>query len=961
MGKGTNSTTQNQTQSTSVDPQAMAAYQQLIGQAQTTASTPWNSATGQQVAGFTPDQLQAFANVQGGIAQPFIDQAAQFGRAGGSPITPEAIQNYANPWTQQVVDSTMADFARQNERQISGVTGNARMAGSLGGDREQVAKALTAREQASVQSPIIANLHSQGFQTALGAAQGDAQRALAGAGVMGNLGQLAYTDTNALMGIGGQQQQLHQAQFNAASQNASAQSAHPFQTQQWLASILGAATPNMGSTTTSTGSRQGPQPNTWSQAVGIGIAALPYLLAAGGAVPGLPQQQPQGIGYVPVMPMPSGQGRGIAPHPTMSMGPEAPQKSMADHYKEIRDTAQGASQAYQGIGRGASNLGQWSRTEAAPNGWGSVTTTYPDASQNFAYGVQNTLGSMGTGLSNFGSGIAGAFGFGGGYADGGAIEMPPGIMLYPSRGSVGADVAPDPRDLWGPSVAVRERPQGIAPIRPMQMPPSSAGAGIGYAPPEWLAHQGPMPPITDAPPRPDARTAGAPPNAGIGYAPPPPDPAPVIPQAPPPVQNAFSPPATPQQTPSQGIGGLWDRFNNWRASPEGTQFLTTMGATMMAGSGIGGRGSFGMHAGQGLLGGIKAQQEYGEAERRQRLEQARLGLQERQAAIADAQEQRAIRMAPYERQLKDAQARAAQAQIDAAKIIQVDPTKQLYDSRTQQWITPPAGGQSQEQAAFNRAFAQRAPEMLEKAATAYAEADGMASSIRELQALAPHAATGFAAEQLLTMRRIGSRLGLDVDYERIAGPELFRSLSQNFILQAAQKLKPLSNADLQFVERGLATLQTDPSTLPHMLAGMEAVAKRTALAEDLKMAALRRGQVPDYAQIARQVDQMVPSPILRATRDSPTGGVGTRPRTGAGQSETPQRTTTTAAPPPAPTPSSEAARTSLVAQPDGLVIYQGRPYYKEGTQLTPAPDPLVRRNRDNTYSDRSGNIVPQFD
>src|ERR1700739_1649274 len=48
--------------------------QNLLGQAQTLASQPYQQFPGQQVAGFTPDQLQAFQNIEGSGATNQMNQ-----------------------------------------------------------------------------------------------------------------------------------------------------------------------------------------------------------------------------------------------------------------------------------------------------------------------------------------------------------------------------------------------------------------------------------------------------------------------------------------------------------------------------------------------------------------------------------------------------------------------------------------------------------------------------------------------------------------------------------------------------------------------------------------------------------------------------------------------------------------------------------------------------------------------
>lgn len=287
-GKG--KTTQQSTSTYGPPAEVMERYRELLGRAEGVSETPYAGYTGPRVAGFTPDQQAAFAGVRDsvGLAQPYVQEAAGLARSGAAPITPEAISRYTNPFTQQVVDATTADFDAQNKRQLSQVAGQAAMSGAYG-DSAAVAKALAAESQQRVQAPILAGLRSQGFDRSLAAAQGDASRALQGAGVVGGLGQLAQTQQlqglGTLLQTGGLQQALGQQELNVPYSDFLEQRAYPFQTAQWLAGIEGAIAPGMGGTQTTT------QPGTNSYnglagllTAGLGLAGNFFMPGVGGAI-----------------------------------------------------------------------------------------------------------------------------------------------------------------------------------------------------------------------------------------------------------------------------------------------------------------------------------------------------------------------------------------------------------------------------------------------------------------------------------------------------------------------------------------------------------------------------------------------------------------------------------------------------------------------------------------------------
>jgi hypothetical protein len=144
---------------------------------------------------------------------------------------------YMNPYQQQVTDRTMQGLERS--RQMAQVNDAARMtaARAFGNDRRGIVEAQTNEAYDRNAADTLANLNSTGFGQAASLMQADQNRAFAaqqanqqaglqgqqlnqGAAVnlanVGNMQQGAgYDAANAMMGIGGQQQQLTQAQLDA--------------------------------------------------------------------------------------------------------------------------------------------------------------------------------------------------------------------------------------------------------------------------------------------------------------------------------------------------------------------------------------------------------------------------------------------------------------------------------------------------------------------------------------------------------------------------------------------------------------------------------------------------------------------------------------------------------------------------------------------------------------------------
>lgn len=346
---GTNTTT-----STSQPPaQFLNAYQNVQNQAQQVASAPYTPYTGTQVAPLSPDTNTGITGVQNaqGVANPYINSAAQYignstsplapgyqpygneaqsyYQAAATPISPTQfsagqIGQYESPYTQQVLQTTMAAENNQDAQQQQQLQGNAASQGAFGGDRQAVAAGILGGQQAIANNATNAGIENQGYTQALGEfniqqqtgvqAQEASQQLqqVAGQGIsgigstllganeanswlnsqagygMGNLGNEAQstslTDANAELGVGSLEQQQAQSQLNVPYEQFLAQQAYPFQTTQFLGNIaegLGGASGGTSSTTS-------PAPSTVSQVGGLGLAGLGLygLLAAdGGEIP----------------------------------------------------------------------------------------------------------------------------------------------------------------------------------------------------------------------------------------------------------------------------------------------------------------------------------------------------------------------------------------------------------------------------------------------------------------------------------------------------------------------------------------------------------------------------------------------------------------------------------------------------------------------------------------------------
>jgi len=203
------------------------------------ADLPFQPYTGEMVAGFTPDQMQAIEATRGLFGQAMaLDPRADLATLArqGTPTVQAAslldtdIARYQDPYTEQVLEPALADIQRRQDMAQQQAQSRAIRAGAFGGSRSALIESEATRPFAEEAAQTIAGLRSAGFGQALGMAERDAARRQQAAinqaelelrtrqqqaGLLG--GQLGeqYRTLGLLSGIGGQQQALEQARLQA--------------------------------------------------------------------------------------------------------------------------------------------------------------------------------------------------------------------------------------------------------------------------------------------------------------------------------------------------------------------------------------------------------------------------------------------------------------------------------------------------------------------------------------------------------------------------------------------------------------------------------------------------------------------------------------------------------------------------------------------------------------------------
>ena len=247
-----------------------------VGDKQGLVETPL-PVVGQQVAGFSPAQQQAFTLATQGIGGylPFLQAAEAATAQAGQRFQPGAQQAFMDPYQQDVTNEALREIRRQGDIARQAQSAQAVKAGAFGGSREGVVRAETERGIQDIMSRRIFEDLSRNYQQAVAASQG------AGAGLLqqgkqfGALGTTAQAqnlqDIQSLLGVGGLQQQLGQAQLEAQRQNLLAQQQEPFRRYSYGLEAL-AGLPFGGTTIQQ---KEVPTANPFLQALS-GIGSLAY-------------------------------------------------------------------------------------------------------------------------------------------------------------------------------------------------------------------------------------------------------------------------------------------------------------------------------------------------------------------------------------------------------------------------------------------------------------------------------------------------------------------------------------------------------------------------------------------------------------------------------------------------------------------------------------------------------------
>ena len=173
----------SQTATTSIDKDVKAQYLKNLEQAKSVAA----GLGVQQFAGFNP------------LYQQGEEQLVNLGL---KPFTGADIQEFMNPYEQQVIQGTLGDIEQSRQMAALQTANQATAAKAFGGSRYGVQQSLT--DQAALQqaAKTAAQMRQAGYGQAAGLAM--------------NARNLGLQGAQAVMGAGGARQQLEQARLDAA-------------------------------------------------------------------------------------------------------------------------------------------------------------------------------------------------------------------------------------------------------------------------------------------------------------------------------------------------------------------------------------------------------------------------------------------------------------------------------------------------------------------------------------------------------------------------------------------------------------------------------------------------------------------------------------------------------------------------------------------------------------------------
>lgn len=237
------------TQTETILPEWYTQYaKNVLSRAYSAASEPYKGYGAPRIAGFQPEQEQAFGAYKEtmGRYEPFLEASSQALTAGtGSFTQPGVAQRYMNPYLQNVVSGIGAMAGRNLRENILPELNRTFVGGgTFGGKRsfDFTQRAIRDAQAAALEKQVGAL--SEGYKSAADLYGAEATRALEAAPRFASLGEQEQTqrlrELAGLEAIGGKRQELAQRSADLAYEDFQRQRDYPFTQVERLAGIGGA-------------------------------------------------------------------------------------------------------------------------------------------------------------------------------------------------------------------------------------------------------------------------------------------------------------------------------------------------------------------------------------------------------------------------------------------------------------------------------------------------------------------------------------------------------------------------------------------------------------------------------------------------------------------------------------------------------------------------------------------------
>lgn len=300
------------TQTETVLPEWYTQYaKNVLSKAYSATAEPYQAYGAPRIAGFQPEQEQAFSGYKASMGeyQPYIGASTEaLGAGTGSFTQPGVAQQYMSPYIQNVVSGIGAMAGRNlSENILPAVNRTFIGGGTFGGSRsaEFTQRAIRDAQAGALSAQV--NAMQEGYNKAADLYGAEAGRRLQAAPLYANLGEQAQqqriNELKGLEAIGLQRQGLAQTSADLAYQDFTNQRDYPYLQAQRLASIGG----QPSSAGTGTKIETGPGQSSTSQilgglATGVGILAKTGAFGNGGWLfkdgGGVKKKEQRGLGWL---------------------------------------------------------------------------------------------------------------------------------------------------------------------------------------------------------------------------------------------------------------------------------------------------------------------------------------------------------------------------------------------------------------------------------------------------------------------------------------------------------------------------------------------------------------------------------------------------------------------------------------------------------------------------------------